>query len=268
VSNRWRAWLCETATVTTPEPLDAPQTAPWAPPVAVPPPPPTPHASLTGAGPSPAFVPQAVTSGPVRSSRALATACLTLYWCRTGAEALQALAFANRRSVINTAIAHSAAGGITRSDVDADDRARALIVTVSILLVALTLAAAIATSLWARRVAENARSKGDRVVRPGLATGGWYIPIGWFWVGFNQIKNAVTRTGQSPRLIGRWQTAFVLATVLSSLILRSSDTGDTLQGLRNATTTGLVASVISLGLFAWCTIAARKALRSTTDALG
>jgi hypothetical protein len=143
-----------------------------------------------------------------------------------------------------------------------------LIVIVSILLVVLTLAAAIITSLWARRVAENARARGDRLVRPGLATGGWYIPIGWFWVGFNQIKNAMSRAGQSPRLIGRWQTAFVLATVLSSLILRSSDSGDSLQGLRNACTTGMVASVISLALLAWCTIAARKAMQSTTDALG
>jgi hypothetical protein len=207
-------------------------------------------------------------TAPLRSSRTLATAALTLYWCRTGAEAFLAVAFAKRRAVIDTAIDHFAHGGVTRADVDSDDRARTLIGGISVLLIALTLAAAIVTSLWARRVAENARARGDRLVRPGLATGGWYIPIGWFWVGFNQIKEAVSRAGHSPRPIGRWQTAFVLATVLSGLTLRLDGNGDSLNGLKNSSTAGLAASVISLGLFAWCSIAAGKALRSATDALG
>jgi hypothetical protein len=233
--------------VSTPEPFDAPVTAPWAPPTVVPPP---------GA------------TVPIRSSRALATATLTLYWCRTGAAALQALVFLNRRTIINRMIKHSAAGGITRSELDADDRARAFILIVAVLLVGFTLAAAIVTSLWARRVTENARARGDRIVRPGLATGGWYIPIGWFWVGFNQIKEAVSRAGHSPSAIKRWQTVFILATVVYVLALQPYGNTDTLVGLRTALTVALAAIVLTVGLLVWCTIAATKALRSTTDALG
>jgi hypothetical protein len=191
-----------------------------------------------------------------------------LYWCRTGAAVLQALAFLNRRSVINTAIKHSAAGGITRSDVDADDQARALIVSAAVLLIVFTIAAAILTSLWSRRVAENARARGDRVVRPGLATGGWYIPIGWFWVGFNQIKEALSRAGHSPHLVKRWQTAFIIATLISAFALRADSNTGTLEQLRSSLGTGVAAIAVGLALFTWCTIAATKALRSTTDALG
>lgn len=253
--------------MSTPEPLDAPSTTPWAPPAVVPPPPP-PWGASSGVQ-SPAFGSVAYGStAAIRSSRTLATATLALYWCRTGAEALLAFAFAKRRSVLDTAIDHFAHGGVTRADVDADERARTLIGGVSVLLLALTVAATIVTSLWARRVAENARARGDTVVRPGLATGGWYIPIGWFWVGFNQIKEAMSRAGHSPRPIARWQIAFVLASVLSGLTLRLDGKSDTLNGLKNASNTGIAASVIGLGLFAWCTIAATKALRSTTDALG
>jgi len=116
---------------------------------------------------------------------------------------------------------------------------------------AVQIAAVILVALWARLIASNARSHGAWDVKPGLATGGWFIPIGWFWVGFTQLRRADAALGGRSQNLSRWQGAFVLVGVfgvISRGIDNSTDLGasatDVSDTFQRQGVIGLVAAVV------------------------
>jgi hypothetical protein len=98
------------------------------------------------------------------------------------------------------------------------DNADKLVQGAAVLQIAVQLAAVIMVCLWSNRIAANAKARGAHNVRPGLAAGGWVIPIGWFWVGFTQLRKAVDGVrGVAPNL-RRWQVSFIVVGITGFVI--------------------------------------------------
>lgn len=148
---------------------------------------------------------------------------------------------------------------------DADN----LVVTTSWSVIVGVVIAAIATAMWAFRLAKNAQARGSYVVRPGMAAGGWFIPIGFWWVGFNEVQRSVEFTGQESKPIKRWQVAWVAGSLLGTFVRNGLNDFDTsgpdafLASLQRQWVLGLVSALLyAVGLaFAW------KAIRTASAAL-
>ena len=78
-----------------------------------------------------------------------------------------------------------------------------------LLLAALMLAGAIVVSIWSLKTAQNADASGATGVSPGLACGGWYIPIGWLFVPFIQLRQVTAHRRRSLTALTLWQVFFV-----------------------------------------------------------
>ena len=57
---------------------------------------------------------------------------------------------------------------------------------------------------------------------PGLAAGGWFIPIGWFFVSFSQLRKAMGGRGDTSP-VGWWQGLWVVAWIASGISLQLFD---------------------------------------------
>lgn len=228
------------------------------------PPPPPPESNFPRpAGPPPGYVPYAAgSSGPVVASRGLSKAMIVLFWCTTAAAAFAGYSLYNRKIVWDDYV--DGAGSF--SDLDSADK---LVGVAIILQVALSLASAIVCALWSKRIADNAKSRGALDVKPGLAAGGWFIPIGWFWVGFNQLRKSVTGVGGNSPSLGRWQLFFVLQGVGGFFVSRFGDfdtvgdPGELSDRLRNQGLIGIAAAVLYVG----ATIFAKKAANEIDTAV-
>jgi len=115
---------------------------------------------------------------------------------------------------------------VNRSSADDVDDADQLVVSLSTLNVALTVAIAILLAVWSYRAVSNGNARG-RDGRPGLAAGGWFIPIGFYWVSFGQLRKAMGRVGTAA--IGWWQLLWIVSTVLAGVGRTRVDTDERFQ---------------------------------------
>lgn len=230
-----------------------------------PPPPPNPNPNFAQrpAGPPPGYTPYvAGATGQVLPSKGLSKAMIVMFWCTTAAAALAGFALYSRKTKWDDFVN----GGATLSDLDSAD---ALVGGAIVLQVALSLASAVVCCLWSRRIAENAKARGAMGVSPGLAAGGWFIPIGWLWVGFNQLKKSVSELGGKSPSLGKWQLFFVGQAIVGWLISRfgnfdtAGDAAELSDTLRNQGMVGIVGAA----LYAGATIFAAKAAREINSAV-
>ena len=204
--------------------------------MSTPPPPPPP-----GSVPPPGYTPYgaAASMGAVRPSAGLSKAMVVLYWGVVATGALIAFAFFNRKSAVEDFLNGAA------SDFDSADALLGLAVILQVLLM---LSAAIVTCLWAKRIADNAKARGVMNVSPGLAAGGWFIPIGWFFVGFNELRKSVKGVNGSAPSLNIWQGAFIAQVVVGFFNLNNDDVyltdSDALDQLGNQGIVGLVAMAV------------------------
>jgi hypothetical protein len=140
------------------------------------------------------------------------TTVIALYWTAVGALVLVAAAVFHRKSVVDRIINGDFGGRRPRA---LDNEARALIGVASAVQIGITVAAAIVTSLWCRRVILNAQRAGITGLSTNKATIGWLIPFVWWYVGFHQLRLVLTSMDQSPRPVQAWQSAFILTSVFS-----------------------------------------------------
>ena len=220
-----------------------------------PPPPPPSNFPPAPGGPPPGYTPYVSgATGPLLPSKGLSKAMIVMFWCTTAAAALSGFALYRRKGVWDDLVGGSA----TLSDLDNAD---SLVGTAIVLQVALALASAIVCCLWSKRVADNAKARGALDIKSGLAAGGWFIPIGWLWVGFNQLKKAVAGVGGRSPSLGRWQALFVLQAVAGWLISRFGDfnTGDDPAELSDRLRNQGLIGLFGAALYAGATIFAAKA---------
>lgn len=190
----------------------------------------------------------------------LRKAAVILMWATTASVFFLGFAAFNRKSVWDDFVDGSK--GLTDLD-DADS----FIGTALLLTLVLVLATAIVLAVWSNRVAGNAKARGA-AVNPGLAAGGWFIPIAWFVVPFGELRKALGGRGDGSS-IGVWQGLFAVATIGGAVALQLFDADDSGQspddvssGLRNQSVGLFIAAVVFIG----ATVFAMRALRSIEDA--
>jgi hypothetical protein len=155
-------------------------------------------------------------------------------------------------------------GDNTIDDVDTADN---LIGGAALVVVGLTIAIAILLAVWANRAVGNGVARGASA-NPGLAAGGWFIPVAWYVVPFIQLRRALGGRG-NPALVSRWQLLWVPSSVLGMFVSRvlgnvdesSTDFDDVSGRLRNQA----IVLAISTVLLLCSVIAARAAMRHVDD---
>ncbi|MCW2526072.1 MAG: hypothetical protein JWM76_932 [Pseudonocardiales bacterium] len=213
----------------------------------------------------PGYPPQYGSVGP-RSTSGLRTASIILFWLVSAASAILTIAVFARASTWDDFYDNNRTFSGLQDLQNADDFVSGAAGFQGLL----TIAAVIVLCLWSKRIADNAVSRGARNVSPGLACGGWFIPIGWFFVPFDQLRKSVAAMHRSPALI-YWQIAFagsaifgsVQSFVVGDLDAGTTDTNDvsgrlTLQG---------VFCLISTLCFIGATISAMRATKQIEDAV-
>lgn len=234
-----------------------------------PPPPPSPFGNQPpqqqyGAPPPayaapPGYVPYGSpgTTGAVQPSKGLSKAMIILYGLASALALLVGFALYSRKGAWDDFVA----GNNSLSDLDAADGLVGGAILMQFLVI---IAAAIVTCLWARRIAKNAISRGAMNVSPGLAAGGWFIPIGWLFVGFSQLRKSVDGVGGRSPSLNLWQGLFIAQSVAGFVINRFGgfDSGDNPQevsdALRNQGIIGLVGGLIYAGATFFAARAAKE----------
>jgi hypothetical protein len=231
------------------------------------PPPPPPTFSGAPAGATPGGYVAYQQGGVQRSVRGLGTAVLVMYAAVTVLAVLLAGALYRRATVFEEVIdlGQRATPADGQRLLDTDN----LVVTTSWMVIAGVVLGAVATAMWAFRLAKNAQARGSYVVNPGMAAGGWFIPIGFWWVGFNEVQRSVEFTGQEAKPVKRWQVAWVAGSLLGFFVRNGLNDFDTsgpdafVSSLQRQWVLGLVSALLyAVGLaFAW------KAVRTASAAL-
>lgn len=182
-----------------------------------------------------------------------------LYWTVAGSSGLLALAMFSRSSRWDRFV-----DGDKNIDMlmQADDR----VVLAALIQVGIMVAGAIVTAVWCHRVASYAKARFGGDVRPGMAAGGWFVPIGNIWLGFNELKKAATALGRTDRLVGRWQAA-VVANVGMSVASRSFANGTNASGAAGRFTAQWIVALVSMIILGVGSVVARKATRELDDAV-
>lgn len=185
--------------------------------------------------------------GSVQSSSSLSKAMVILYGLVVAAGALLAFAFFNRKGVVDDIL--NASG--TQSDLDSADGILGLAVILQFLAI---VASAILTALWSKRIVSNAKARGVTGVSTGLAAGGWFIPIGWFFVGFNELRKAVKGVGGVSKSLALWQGAFIAQVIVGFFNFNNDDVflsdPDALDQLNNQALVALAAvAVLAVATF-------------------
>jgi hypothetical protein len=192
-----------------------------------------------------------------RPTRGLGRAVLVLYWLTVGTAAVSIAAVYHRKSVVDDFIS----GSISRADIAGeDDRARALIRVAALLQSGLTIAGAILTALWCRRIIRNAIAKGAGGLSVGKATYGW-LPFAWWSVGFAQLHRATEWALKDARTVRRWQMAFLSTSVFSIATRSISTHSTTADQLSESLTTIMVVVAISAALLGLAAFLASRAVR-------
>ena len=210
--------------------------------------------------PPPGYV--AYGAAQLRPSRGRGTATIWLYWAITAMTVFVTISLFWARSVLEDATADGDIGFRDWSKVtDALDVTTGMEGARS----AIILAAIILTCLWSKRIADNAKVRGVRNVSPGMACGGWWIPVGNIWLGWMHLRRSAAGTGTPTSHLNMWQ-GFALASWIFSVVLGvgATDVGPTASSVRNASDIFLaqaVSGIFASGLLAVAAYAATKAIR-------
>lgn len=222
-----------------------------------PPPPPPPP----GPGGVPYSIP--VAYSPARGApHGLRTAAIVLMWVAVGANVLLTAAAFSRKSVWDDV----ASNGVTFDELPDLDDADARLSGALALTFAVTLAIAIVLAVWSYRTASNGRARGAQT-SPGLAAGGWFIPIGWYFVSFMQLRRAMGGRGDTST-VSWWQGLWVVASVASGIAVQlfdddlSQTASEVSDGLQNQSFGLVVATALLVG----ATIFATRALKAVDEA--
>jgi hypothetical protein len=144
----------------------------------------------------------------MESTSGVKTATVVLFWVAAAISGVLALVAFRRKSIWTGYINQ------TKSAMQAN-RVDRLFAAITLVQALLLIAAAIVLCIWSKRVAANAVAKGAAGVRPGLAAGGWFIPIGWYWVGFGQLRKSVKGVNKVAPSLLAWQVLFLIQSIVS-----------------------------------------------------
>jgi hypothetical protein len=154
------------------------------------------------------------------STSGLRTATIVLFWVATGVAFLVGLLAFARGSTLQDFFD----GNASLQDVDDADSA---VNGVAGLLFFVELAAVIVLCIWSLRTVRNAKERDPSLpVSPGMACGGWYIPIGNFWLPWQQLRRAGRNFATLSSALTVWQAMAITAGVLMSVGRALGDVDD------------------------------------------
>lgn len=205
-----------------------------------PPPPP----AAFGAQPPPGYV-QYNQGGGYLGAAPLATTVGLRKWVSglfilvTALTGLSAWAQFSRVGVIDDFIA----GNASIFDIDDADQ---LTFAAGILELVGTVAAAIVLCVWTLRTIRNAEALCGDGLKPRLAAGGWFIPIGNLWVSFAKLRQAAKPLRAETSNTSRWQGLWIVGVFTSNSSFRSDALSrPTIEGVRDG-----LSNVAAQGAFA------------------
>ncbi len=184
----------------------------------------------------------------------LRTAAIVLFWCVAGASAVLTAAMFSRRATWHS-------DDVTFDDLqEADD----FVGGAALILFGVAIAALIVVSIWSLRTARHARQTGASNVSPGLACGGWYIPLANLILPFIQLRRIAAHRGQRRDMISVWQGLLIAAWLLSgfaSNVGNDIDTFDSFDDVSSTLTTQSVVGVFATVFLAATAFVAMRALK-------
>ena len=195
--------------------------------------------------------------GTASDTAGLRKAAIVLYWLTVAATALLAIALVRRKSVWSDFEASPDFAGL--ADVDAaDDFVGGMVV----LVVLVALATTIVVSLWSLRAVRHAKRAGATGVSPGLACGGWYIPIANLVIPYVQLRRAATHFERPTQFLTYWQ-GLAIATFVVASVLQAIDPGDVdeLADVSGRLTTQVVLGLVLVAFTAVMAFIATSAMR-------
>jgi hypothetical protein len=138
----------------------------------------------------------------------LASTIRVLFWIAAVASVLVALAAVNRKSSWTGFLE----GDKNLSDLDAAD---GLLGGSILIVLVVTLAAAIVLCIWTIKATRNGNNLWQAGASPGLAGASWFIPIAWFFLPYMQLKKVIDRSGIPAGLLIGWWVSFAGGQVLN-----------------------------------------------------
>ncbi len=197
----------------------------------------------------------------MQSSKGLGNATIALFWLVTLFGFLLAFSLFRRKSVVEDFFSNGSFDDIQKVN-DADS----LVGAMALLQILVQIAAAIVVCLWSKRIASNAIARGGRDISPGLAAGGWFIPIGWFFVPFNQLRKSVKAVGGqgSGSGITGWQIAWVISGVSGFAVFTyrgDIDMADSETSLSDALSRQATIGIVGAVLTGICAFMAMRGIR-------
>jgi len=133
-----------------------------------------------------------------------------LIWSAVGFLALYSVGLFRRRGVWDDLVA----GRASIQEVDNADQMVAVLGLISAIVV---VSAGIVLSIWSLRIVRNAEQFAGSGLRPGLACGGWYIPIGNLWVPFVRLRDTMRTFRGDSADISRWQAGWIAMSLGGSI---------------------------------------------------
>ena len=104
--------------------------------------------------------------------------------------------------------------------------------------------------IWFHRAATNARDAGLRARRsPGWAVGGWFIPIGNFWLPYQSASDLFPPDHPGRKVVNRWWTFWLCAQFSTPIVFVAAFA---------STAAGLAAAVLPAALYVLAAMKARE----------
>ena len=181
-----------------------------------------------------------------------------LFWVATGLTLLVGVLAFRRGTVVDDYVN----GPASLSDLNDADNS---VIATGALLILVQLAAVIVLSIWSLRTVRNAKRQDPALgVSPGMACGGWYIPVGNIWLPWQQLRRAARRATAVGSRLGVWQGTVIAAGVLNAVgralgNVDDVDRAEDVIGRLHAQGVVLLATGV---LYAVATIFATKAMRA------
>ena len=197
----------------------------------------------------------------VKAPTGLRTATIVLFWVQSVLTIIFGVVAYNRGEV---------AVGVRDGDksvADFNDATDALN-SVAFLSVSVAVALIIVLCIWAHHTVRNAKQRDPQLnASPGMAAGGWYIPIGNLWLPWMHLRRAARRFGGALGPLGWWQALSILGGVLLSTgrALANDDDDSVATVIDKGHAQGAVLVVAGL-VFVVATIVAMKATRQVDAA--
>jgi len=146
--------------------------------------------------------------GALAPPSGLRKAAVTLFWVASAAQVVLGLVAYRRGTVADDILKR------TKFSKDLDD-ANGAVGGALLIYVLVSIAAVIVLAVWSNKTVNNAKRRDPSVnASSGLAAGGWFIPIGNYWVPWQQLRKAAKHFGGNVSSLGLWQGSYIGAAVL------------------------------------------------------